>query len=93
MYTVPPVKCVDTSASVYVAAGMSILHDVVILLMPIPLLWQLNLSWLKKFNLSIMFSVGSFVVLCSCLRLPSLKKLNSSLDPACEPPPLASYTP
>jgi hypothetical protein len=84
MYKVPPVKCIDTFAAVYVAAALSIIHDVVILVMPIPLLWKLNLAWQKKANLSIMFSVGSFVILCSLLRLPSLRKLKASTDPSCE---------
>jgi hypothetical protein len=52
--------------------------------MPIPTLWSLNLSWQKKLNLLIMFCVGSFVIFCSILRLPSLKKLNGSSDPSCK---------
>lgn len=84
MYKVPPVKCIDTFAAVYVAAGLSIIHDVIILAMPIPILWSLNLAWQKKVNLSVMFSVGSFVILCSLLRLPSLRKLKGSTDPSCE---------
>lgn len=84
MYKVPPVKCINTFAVAYVAAAMSIIHDVIILVMPIPLLWKLNLAWQKKVNLSVMFSVGSFVILCSLLRLPSLRKLNVSSDPSCK---------
>lgn len=84
MYKIPPVKCIDTYAAAYVAAGMSIVHDIVILVMPIPILWNLHLPWQKKLNLSVMFSLGLFVILCSLLRLPSLKKLKSSVDPSCE---------
>lgn len=84
MYKVPPVKCVNTFALVYVAAGMSIFHDLVILTMPLSTLYGLNLHWQKRLHLFVMFSVGSFVVVCSALRLPSLMKLGSSSDPSCK---------
>jgi hypothetical protein len=86
MYKVPPVKCIDTSVAVYVAAALSITHDLIIMLMPIPLLWKLNLPWQKKANLLVMFFVGSFVILCSLLRLPSLQKLDTSSDLSCKLP-------
>ena len=84
MYKTPPVKCINLYACVYVAAGMSIFHDLVILCMPLPQLWSLHLSWRKHMNLIFMFSIGGFVVVCSALRLPSLMKLKGSSDPSCE---------
>ena len=84
MYKVAPVKCIRTFTAVYVAAGMSISHDLIILILPIPILWKLNLPWQKKYNLLVMFSVGSFVIMCSLLRLPSLMKMKDSSDPSCE---------
>lgn len=63
---------------------MSIFHDVIILLMPIPILARLNLPWHKKLNVLVMFLVGSFVIICSILRLPTLMKLKGSTDPSCE---------
>jgi hypothetical protein len=81
MYKVAPVKCTNEFDATYIAAGVNIFQDIVILLMPIPILWDLNLAWQKKLNLLVMFSVGSFVILCSLLRLHSLKKLKSSTRP------------
>jgi len=92
MYKVKPVKCIDSFAAVYVAAGLSIFHDVVILCMPLPILWRLNLPWQKKANLLVMFSVGSFVLICSLIRLPSLLKLGSSSDPSYDQAPIAVWT-
>lgn len=83
MYQVAPVKCIDSFVAIYMAAGLSIFHDIVILVMPIPILWSLNLGWQKKLNLLIMFSVGSFVIICSLLRLPTLKKMVQTSDPSC----------
>ncbi|KUJ13141.1 uncharacterized protein LY89DRAFT_591259, partial [Mollisia scopiformis] len=67
IYKVAPVKCINVFACVYVAAGMSIFHDLVILTMPLSTLWGLNLHWQKKAHLIFMFSVGSFVIVCSAL--------------------------
>ena len=90
MYKVAPVKCINSFVAIYVAAALSIFHDVVILLMPIPILWSLNLNWQKKIHLLLMFSVGSFVIVCSLCRLPTLMKMKDSMDPSCKSPSLQS---
>ncbi|KAH8667988.1 hypothetical protein BGZ60DRAFT_41417 [Tricladium varicosporioides] len=92
MYKVPPVKCINTFAAIYVAAALSIFHDLAILCFPIPILWSLNLAWQKKANLLVMFSVGSFVIICSLLRLPSLMKMGGSSDPSYDQAPVAVWT-
>ncbi|RDW60307.1 hypothetical protein BP5796_11913 [Coleophoma crateriformis] len=92
MYKVAPVKCINSYAAIFVAAALSITHDLIILAMPLPVLWQLHLPWQKKANLLIMFSVGSFVIVCSLIRLPSLLKLQSSADPSYDQAPIAVWT-
>ncbi|KAG4435955.1 hypothetical protein IFR05_008575 [Cadophora sp. M221] len=92
MYKVPPVKCINVFAVVYVAAGMSIMHDIMILCMPIPILIGLNLETRKKANLMVMFGVGSFVVVASVIRLPSLMKMGNSSDPSFDQAPVAFWT-
>jgi hypothetical protein len=84
MYKVPPVKCINTYAVAYFAAGMSIFQDMIIIAMPIPILWKLNLAWRKKANLLLMFSVGIFVIICSTIRLPFLLEFKASSDPSCK---------
>mgnify|MGYP003640278349 CR=1 FL=1 len=86
MYKTPPVQCINVFAAVYIAAGMSITHDIMILCMPIPTLWRLNLGLRKKLNLMVMFGVGSFVIVASVIRLPSLMKMGASSDPSCKCP-------
>ncbi|CZT46354.1 uncharacterized protein RSE6_06767 [Rhynchosporium secalis] len=92
MYKVPPVKCINVFAAVYAAAGMSITHDVIILVMPIPTLLGLNLGIKKKANLMVMFGVGSFVIVASVIRLPSLMKMGTSSDPSFDQAPVAFWT-
>jgi hypothetical protein len=82
--TSPPVKCVNTYAIVQVGAALGIFHDFVIMIMPLPTLWGLNLAWAKKINLFAMFMVGFVVIICSALRVPSLIRPKSSADISCK---------
>ncbi|KAK0099771.1 hypothetical protein ONS96_008267 [Cadophora gregata f. sp. sojae] len=71
---------------------MSITHDIMILCMPIPTLWGLKLEMRKKANLMVMFGVGSFVIVASVIRLPSLMKMGTSSDPSFDQAPVAFWT-
>lgn len=91
-YKDPPIKCIPTYTIAIVAAGMSIFEDLVILLMPIPMLMRLNIHRTQRASLLGMFSVGSVVVICSCLRVPSLLTLQGSSDPSCKSCPFSTTT-
>jgi len=83
MYKEPPVKCVDSFVLIIFFASLSIFHDLLILAMPLPTLWRLQLHWKKKMHVMIMFSVGLFVILCSALRFPYLFSMRKTMDPSC----------
>lgn len=83
-FQVPPVKCIKSYAAIFTLAGLSIAHDLIIMIMPLPILWELHLPWQKKANLFVMFCIGSFVIVCSLIRLPSLRVLEGSSDPSCK---------
>ena len=55
-------KCIDSSAIVFVGAGLSILEDVVIVLLPVPELKGLALSFRKRLAVMFMFALGSLYV-------------------------------
>ncbi|KAH6724285.1 hypothetical protein BKA61DRAFT_664988 [Leptodontidium sp. MPI-SDFR-AT-0119] len=92
MYKVHPVKCINGYATLEAAAVFSILHSVMILVIPIPTVWKLNLVWKKKANLLIMFSVGFIALICSFLRLPSLVRLDHSSDLSYDQAPVIVYS-
>ena len=56
-------KCINSSVVVFVGAGISILHDVVIILLPVPELKGLPLSLRKRLAVIFMFALGSLYVL------------------------------
>ncbi|KAL2075495.1 hypothetical protein VTL71DRAFT_438 [Oculimacula yallundae] len=84
--------CINTFAALEAAAVFSILHHVMILVLPIPTVWRLDLVWKKKANLLIMFSVGSIALICSFLRLPPLIRLHHSKDLSYDQAPVILYS-
>lgn len=84
VYKEAPIKCINSFAVIMFFASVSILHDLIILVMPLPILWGLQLNWKKKTQAMMMFSVGLFVIICSAIRLPVLLSMRHTLDPSCE---------
>ena len=72
--------CVDNSQFWYANAGFSIATDVIILLMPMPLVYQLQVPWAQKIALMAVFALGVFVVITSCLRVTTLDILATTPD-------------
>ncbi|ROW06945.1 hypothetical protein VMCG_04161 [Cytospora schulzeri] len=77
-----PYHCFDVNALVYAAAGFSIAQDIVILAIPLPLLLRLNTNWRRKVGIVIMFSLGIFVLITSCIRLRFIVQFAKSTNPA-----------
>lgn len=76
-----PHSCVDINTLAFTAAGFSIAQDVVILVLPLPLLARLRVSWRSKAEVMVMFSLGIFIVITSCIRLRSIVYFAPSSNP------------
>ena len=76
--------CMNTYDAIFATAGINICQDIMIMVFPIPILWKLHLPVYKKANVLVMFMVGVIVIIFSLLRLPSLEKMKTSLDPSCK---------
>ncbi|KAK3320794.1 CFEM domain-containing protein [Cercophora scortea] len=74
-------RCLDVNTLAFTTAGFSIAQDIVILVMPLPLLARLNVSRRSKFGIMFMFSLGIFVLITSCVRLWSLYTFGDSVNP------------
>ncbi|KAI9158343.1 Satratoxin biosynthesis SC14 cluster protein [Paramyrothecium foliicola] len=64
-----PEKCLDVNILAYAAAGSSIFQDVMVLILPLPLVYKLQTGRRAKFGITLMFSLGIFVLVTSCVRL------------------------
>lgn len=70
---------------IFISAGLSILHDIMVISLPIPILLKMKLNWRKKANVIGMFSVGLLVTICSLLRIPFVFKVYTNFkDPFSE---------
>lgn len=72
--------CVDNTKFWYANAGFSIATDIIMLLLPMPLVYRLQVPWPQKVALVGVFMLGIFVVITSCLRITSLDILATTPD-------------
>ncbi|KAF9877557.1 CFEM domain-containing protein [Colletotrichum karsti] len=76
-----PHQCLNINTLAFVAGGLSISHDVIILILPLPLLYKLNMTRRKKAGIFVMFSLGVFILITSCVRLQYIVLFTRSLNP------------
>lgn len=74
-------KCLNFEAAAYIAAGLTIASDFMTVLLPIPVVRRLSMSWKRKVGVIVMFTLGSIGCLISVVRLHSLVYYGDSLDP------------
>ncbi|KAF2767033.1 hypothetical protein EJ03DRAFT_276931, partial [Teratosphaeria nubilosa] len=70
--------CRDINAQSWASAATNIVLDIFVVVLPMPVLWQLNLNPRKRLLVMLMFRVGFFVTFVSILRLHLLVKFGNS---------------
>ncbi|KAL7943616.1 putative PTH11-typeG-protein-coupled receptor [Trichoderma barbatum] len=75
-----PGTCIDLAKFWFANAGFSIATDIIILLLPMPLVYQLEVPRAQKIALMAVFAIGIFVVVTSCLRVATLDIFATSPD-------------
>ncbi|KAG4437103.1 hypothetical protein IFR05_007401 [Cadophora sp. M221] len=75
-------NCLDINAVAYAVGGLSILQDLVIIALPMPVLRNMRLPRREKAMVLFMFAVGSSSVVISILRVQSIIGFGNSLDPS-----------
>ncbi|KAH7354845.1 hypothetical protein BKA65DRAFT_548927 [Rhexocercosporidium sp. MPI-PUGE-AT-0058] len=73
-------KCIDRRAIWFFNAGFNIITDIIILVLPMPVLSSLRLPLKQKIVLMFIFALGGFVCLVSILRLHSMYIVSKSDD-------------
>lgn len=64
-----PGQCLPNDITFYVLAAITIFCDVVIFLMPIPLLAKVQINMRRKIALIAIFMLGLFTTICSVMRM------------------------
>ena len=77
-------SCIDVNALFFANAGLDIFQDAFIYILPMRMLYQLQVPRRQKIALILVFAVGGFVVVTGMVRLNSLKVAQSTGDPSCK---------
>ncbi|KAJ2891353.1 hypothetical protein MKZ38_000557 [Zalerion maritima] len=72
--------CINSGTFWYANAAFSISSDLVILILPMPLVWKLQIQRIQKIALVIVFALGGFVVITSCLRMTTIDIAATTTD-------------
>ncbi|KFA74653.1 hypothetical protein S40288_03200 [Stachybotrys chartarum IBT 40288] len=75
-------KCLDLTQLASTAAGFNILHDLIILILPLPYVYKLQVARRTKLGIMLMFSLGIFVLITSCVRLSYIISFGHTFNPA-----------
>jgi hypothetical protein len=81
-----PGSCLNFEAVWFFNASMNIATDLALLILPMPLLSQLQLPRMQKIALMGVFAIGILVIITSILRLSSLHQVAQSPDTSCTSP-------
>lgn len=73
-------KCIDEVPFYFALAGTSIGLDLVIIALPLPVLWKLQLRFKQKIILAALFALGFFVTVIQIIRIFTVKDLKTYTD-------------
>ncbi|KAF9241048.1 hypothetical protein CBS147339_4328 [Penicillium roqueforti] len=74
--TLPKGGCGNRNAAFVVAGVLNMVTDLMVMLLPIPYIWKLQLPVGRKIGLSVAFSIGLFVSAISMVRVDSLMRID-----------------
>lgn len=77
-------SCIQVNAMFYAHAGLDIFQDLIIYILPMKMLYRIQLPKRQKYALMFIFAVGGFVVVTGMIRLYYLQGAQSSKDLPCE---------
>ncbi|KAF7591206.1 hypothetical protein BBP40_001865 [Aspergillus hancockii] len=72
--------CINTLKSYYGLAGTSLGYDLVIIALPLPVLWNLQLGKRQKIALCCVFAIGFFITIIQIIRIFSIARLQTYTD-------------
>ncbi|KAB8260881.1 hypothetical protein BDV32DRAFT_149042 [Aspergillus pseudonomiae] len=72
--------CINTLKSYYALAGTSLGFDLVIIALPLPVLWNLQLGKRQKVALCCVFAIGFFVTIIQIIRIFTIARLKTYTD-------------
>lgn len=65
----------------FVAAGINVAQDLFVLVLPISPIWQLKVNDRMKWGIILMLSLGVFITVTSCIRMPYIINFGKTYNP------------
>ncbi|KAI8307623.1 Satratoxin biosynthesis SC1 cluster protein 4 [Colletotrichum sp. SAR11_59] len=91
-FTINDGKCLDV-AVLYIATAVSnIATDVMLFILPMPMIFNLRMKIAQKIGAMLIFGIGSITITTSIIRLVLLPKLLTSTDPSWDAAPANIWT-
>ena len=78
-----PGHCINVNALFFANAALDIFQDAVIYILPMKMLYRLQVPKRQKIALMMVFAVGGFVFITGMVRLSSLRVAQNTPDPSC----------
>lgn len=82
--TIPGGHCIDIGQFALATSILNVLTDVAVLILPLPLVWQLNVSRQKRRGLVFVFAMGGGACVVGITRAAWIGKLNATVDATCK---------
>ncbi|CEI68201.1 hypothetical protein FVEN_g11845 [Fusarium venenatum] len=80
VYPVPSADCSQNRAKYYALVTTNVATDIIIMALPIPLLWKLQVNLRKKLVFGLIFCGGIFIIICTLLRCIICLSMPERLD-------------
>lgn len=84
--------CINQRGLVFASAAINIFFDLIVFLMPLPLVIPLRVSKYRKFGACVVFLIGLFVTICSIIRLQYLVYWGNTQNPTWDNTELALWS-
>ncbi|KAI5460206.1 hypothetical protein BGZ63DRAFT_415562 [Mariannaea sp. PMI_226] len=91
-FTILTGSCMDAGALYIATAVSNIITDVILFVLPIPMVYNLRMSNVQKAGAIIVFGIGSMTVATSIVRLAYLPPVLKSTDPSWDAAPADVWT-
>ncbi|KZM22705.1 hypothetical protein ST47_g6127 [Ascochyta rabiei] len=85
-------KCIDIQAGAYANSASAIIQDIILLILPLAFVKHLQMRRSRKVAVGFMFCIGTFGVIATLMRLPSLSTFQISIDPSWDYVPITIWT-
>ncbi|OCK73983.1 hypothetical protein K432DRAFT_339537 [Lepidopterella palustris CBS 459.81] len=89
---IPNGKCLNMTVFWLTASGIHTGTDIVIFMLPFPIIWKLHISRKQRLQLMLVFGHGFFLVIVSVLRLPTVWEFSKTKDPTYDHPLMSAWT-